>query len=201
MTSTREKAAAATIGFRVKTGRATAVLLAGSVKAPRVLARRAVDLTDPAVPETREPYHVGLELPEAKAAPIIDRARRAVRVVAVRAMKDLADELRRGGHALQGVGLVVGSDIDPKKLGNLHVRAHALEGRLFREVLEAGADACGVPCVVLVERELYDRAAGVLAQPAARVKSTAAELGVPVGRPWTIEEKTAAVAAWLALAR
>lgn len=199
MSSTREKGA--TIGFRVKTGRATAVLLAGTTESPRVLARRAVDLTDPAIPDTREPYHVALELPESKAAPRIDRAKRAVRTVALRAVKELAGELRRQGHELRAVGLVVGSDIDPQKLGNPHVRAHALEGRLFREVLEAGASACGVPCVVLVERELYEKAASALAQPADQVKSKAAALGVAVGRPWTSEEKSAAVAAWLALVR
>ena len=58
---------AATIGFRVKTGRAIAAVVAGPVLSPRLLERREVQLWDPALPETRAPYHAALELAEAAA--------------------------------------------------------------------------------------------------------------------------------------
>ena len=51
------KAAPAAVGFRVKSGWATGVLLAGPASAPRALDRRVVELSDPAVPTSRQPYH------------------------------------------------------------------------------------------------------------------------------------------------
>lgn len=191
----------AAIGFRVKTGRATAVVLAGPTAAPRVLTRRAVDMTDPDVPESGQPYHAELELPAEEGAAVVRRATQAVRSVALRAVRALVKELRDGGHDLRGIGLVVGSDTDPTKLNNAHVRAHALEGRLFREVLEAGAQACALPCLVLVERDAYARAATPLRRSADDVKRIVAALGAALPGPWRAEEKMAAVAAWLALVR
>ena len=47
------------LGFRVKSGYAIAVALRGPACAPAILARRIVELSDPAVPETRQPYHDG----------------------------------------------------------------------------------------------------------------------------------------------
>lgn len=60
----RRKKIAAAIGFRVKTGRAIAVLLVGPIEAPRVLDRRTVELCAATVPWSRQPYHAALELPE-----------------------------------------------------------------------------------------------------------------------------------------
>src|SRR5207237_1207812 len=48
--------AQAAVGFRVKSGWATAVLLVGPARAPRVADRRASELSDPAAPTSRQPY-------------------------------------------------------------------------------------------------------------------------------------------------
>lgn len=189
----------AAIGFRVKTGRATAVLLTGTAVAPQVLERRAVDLCDPNVPESLQPYHAALELPEEEGAKVVQRAIQAVRTVAIRAVRQLVNDLRDRGHSLHGIGLVVGSDTDPTTLKNAHVRAHAMEGRLFREVLEAAAQACAAPCLILVERDAYAKVAAALQLPANEVKRIVATLGDALAGPWRAEEKMAAVAAWLGL--
>jgi hypothetical protein len=196
----REKKPPVAIGFRVKTARATAVFLAAPIGAPQILGRRPVELWDPDVPETRQPYHAALELPANEGAKSVQRATQAVQAVAIRAVRALVTELRGQGHDVQGVGLVVGSDTDPDKLKNPHVRAHAAEGRLFREVLEAGADACDLPHLVLVERDAYTKASAVLRRPVDEIKQTIQALGHTIEGPWRSEEKTAALAAWLALA-
>ena len=64
---------------------------------------------------------------------------------------------KRGNVAAAGV--VVGSLIDPKTIGNDHIRIHAMEGQLFREVLIDGAERNGVTCSVWRERDLYAAAA------------------------------------------
>lgn len=189
----------ATIGLRVKTGRATAVLLSGPLKSPRVLARHAVDLSDPRVPASRQPYHAGLELPEGENAPIVRTACDAARAVALRVMRELSDEVRRAECELHGVGLVVSSDSDAQALKNAHVRAHALEGLLFREILEAAAAACGLPCLVLLEKGAYERAAPALQRPVADLRRAVTALGAEVPKPWAAEEKMASLAAWVAL--
>jgi hypothetical protein len=190
----------AAIGLRVKTARAIAVLLAGPASEPRFVARRELALADPAQPATRQPYHAALELPGREGAAVVARARSAIEKLAVAAVAELAGELRAATLRPLGVGLAVSSDVDPATLGNLHVRAHASEGRLFREVLEQGARAAGLPCLVLVEREALARASAALGRPEPRLKDTLAALGQSAGRPWRADEKGAALAAWVALA-
>jgi hypothetical protein len=184
------------IGLRVKTARATAVLVAGSRARPRVLERREVTLFDPAVPHSGQPYHVVLELGEKRAAPLLARALEAVRTVGQRELRALAESVAESGHSLRCVGLVVGSLGDPAKLGNPHVRAHALEGQLYWQVLDAAARKLGLSCAVVTEKEIYARASESLGLKPEPLRAAVAELGRAVGRPWGAEEKTAALAAW-----
>ncbi len=175
------------------------MLLAGPVSVPSVLARQPVQLWDPNVPESHQPYHAALDLPEKEGAEVVRRASRAVQAVAIRALRELAEKVREAGHKLTGIGLVVGSDSDPEKLTNAHVRAHALEGRLFRQVLEEGADTLGVPCLVVLERDAFAKGAAALGRKPDELKRRVMELGRSVGPPWGVEEKTAFIAAWMAL--
>ncbi len=190
---------AVAIGMRVKTGRATAVVVAGPAASPKVIKRCAVELCDPAIPESKQPYHAELELPQAEGAKVVKRATDAVRAVAARALRDLVKEVRDGGYDLRGVALVIGSAADPSKLANPHIRAHALEGRLFWQVLEDAAKRLDVACSVVVEREALAKGAAALGKREEQLKTAVAELGRSIGRPWGGEEKTATVAAWMVL--
>jgi hypothetical protein len=102
---------------------------------------------------------------------------------------------------LRGLGIVAGSDQDPSKIGNPHIRAHAAEGRLFREAIEAGADSLHLSRCCFLEKEIYETAAAELRLSVAAVKKRAAEFGASVGRPWRGDEKVAAVSAWVMLHR
>ena len=95
--------------------------------------------------------------------------------------------------------MVVGSLVDPATLHNDHIRAHALEGLLFRSVLEDAFQAQGIPCAVLLEKEAYVRAAEQLRMTEAVAKRTIAQLGESHEGSWRAEEKMAALAAWVAL--
>jgi hypothetical protein len=72
----------AAIGFRSKTGKAIAVALGGSPKAPELLWRREIPLFDPESPETAEPHHQVMELPWGEAMeavqPLVTRIERAI---------------------------------------------------------------------------------------------------------------------------
>jgi len=190
----------AALGFRVKTGRAIAVALAGPPANPSILFRREVPLCDPELPESRQPYHGGI-MPFVPAAPrAVERGRKAAERVALAALQALRGELQAAGHPLRAVSLVVASNPDVAKIGSAHVRAHALEGILFREVLESAAHACRLPSTLLLEREALPRASAVLRRRETDLRAALAQFGAQIGRPWRSEEKSAALAAWLALA-
>ncbi len=80
------------------------------------------------------------------------------------------------------------------------MRAHALEGRLYRDVVEEGLAAAGLRCELLLERDLYSRAAERLGLRESALKKTVTELGRGVAGGWRAESKAAALAAWLTLA-
>ncbi len=186
------------IGFRVKSGWATAVLLTGPIESPQVLDRRTIDLCDPAMPESRQPYHAAmskLETDEAK----VQRRRKVIVEAANRSVKELLQHCHNAERDLRAAGLVVGSQIDPAKITNPHIRAHALEGQLFRTVLEDALRSEGLACLVIAERHVYSRAAEVLRRSENDLKRSVVNLGRTFGGPWRSDEKCAALAAWLAL--
>ncbi len=198
--SQKVKAADAAIGFRVKSGWAAAVLLAGPADAPRALDRRVIELCDAAVPHSKQPYHAAMELSEEEGAKVVEQLRRVVQRVTQQSVTELLKDYGNTGHSMRGAGVVVGSDIDPARIANAHIRAHALEGRFFRTILEEALQACGLRCLVVVERAAYAKAAATLGRQEAELKRLVAELGRALGGPWRTDEKTATLAAWMALA-
>jgi hypothetical protein len=186
------------VGFRVKSGLAIAVLVAGPVRSPRALDRRVVELCDPDLPASRQPYHASmgtLQTDEAK----VDTLRKAITRAAGRSVTALMRDYRKAGHDVRSAGLVAGSLVDPATITNPHIRAHALEGRLFRDVLEEALRPYGLACRVVVEREVYARAAESLGRSEPALKRAVAQLGRELGGPWRADEKTAALAAWMVL--
>src|SRR5687768_12698273 len=114
-------------------------------------------------------------------------------------MKRLLDEYTAAGQTPRDGAVVAGSAIDPVKIANLHMRAHALEGRLYREVIEEGLAAAGIECALLLERDLFARAAERLELREDALKKASTELGRGVAGGWRAENKAAAVAAWVAM--
>jgi len=179
------------LGFRIKSGWATTVLLAGPARAPHVVDCRVTLLADPDDPETRQPYHAGLDTHESRAAKAVQRLVKLVERFAHRSVARLLAEYRAAGYRVRGAGVVVGSVIDPARIPNDHIRAHAEEGRLFRRVVEQGLRRARVPVRVLVEKELWGSRA--------RLKKRVMALGESVEGSWRSEQKAAAAAAWMAL--
>ena len=188
------------LGLRVKSGWAACVVLGGPPDAPRFLGRRLVELADPKVPRTWQPYHAGFGTLEKDAA-ILRRLAGLVQRATQRSLSAVVRDCRARGQAPRGLGLVVGSVGDPERIGNEHIRAHACEGRLFRTALERAARRHHLPCRVLLERGLLATAGRELVISDQAVRRAATSLGREAGTPWRSEEKAAAVAAWLILAR
>jgi len=189
----------AVVGLRVKSGFAIAVLVAGPVQLPQVVDRCVIDLCDPTVPESRQPFHAAFGMLEEDQSKLAQRIKTDEWATNTSVTK-LLEDYRKTGWFVRSAALVVGSVIEPASITNPHIRAHALEGQLFRTVLEKALASNGLPCSVVVERSAYAKAASVLGRAENDLKRAVVSLGRSRSGPWRAEEKLAALAAWIALA-
>lgn len=189
----------AAIGFTVKSGWASVVLLAGPVSSPRVMDSRRIELSDPAAPESRQPYHAGFGTARS-AGRDLSRLVTSVRRFGKQSVARVIRDYRAMGRELHGAAAVVGSVTDPERIANAHIRIHALEGRLFRKIVEDGARRSRLTCSIVRERDLYSIADRLLSQRERELRVTLTALGASVSGPWRAENKAAALAAWLVLA-
>jgi hypothetical protein len=189
----------AAIGFTVKSGWAGAVLLAGTATSPRVLDSQRIDLSDPAIPESRQPYHAGFATARTS-GPVLSRLIASVERFGRQSVTGLIRQYQTVEHELRGAGVVVGSLVDPARIGNEHIRIHALEGRLFRGVVEDAVARNKLACSIWRERDLYGFAAKMFKRPEEDLRGTMAAVGRGIAGSWRAEQKAAALAAWLVLA-
>ena len=191
----------AAIGLKAKTGRAIAVVLQGPADAPQLIKRSELILTDPRVPASFQPYHEVMDLPwnesEVKVKPFIS----AIEKVAATTLSDLIRELQSTGLKIVGVGIAGSADRDLSKIGNFHIRAHAAEGLLFRQVLEFAAKANKLKHRTFIEKNLQTQAASELGCTIAKLNTRIKSIGATAGPPWRTDQRVAATAAWLMLMR
>ena len=187
------------IGFRAKTGRAICVVLGGTSDAPIVLAKTEIKLVDPKIPATAQPYHVVMELPWAESQRRVKRFASAIERVAKKAVGDLIKQQTSAGNKVCGIGIVGAPDRDLARIGNFHIRAHAAEGVLFRNVLNLAAEANGLKWRLIPDKDFERLTKSELGANVSRTRRQITELGKTVPAPWRVEEKQAALAAWLML--
>src|SRR6476620_11533939 len=95
----------ASIGLRSRTGRVIAVVLAGTVKAPVIVARRQLSLLDPK-PSEAFLYHAVMELPWPEAEQAVQPAVRMLERTAVRLLGEVLGELKPKNIMVGSVGIV-----------------------------------------------------------------------------------------------
>jgi len=194
--TTRAKETAA-VGFTIKSGWAAAVLLGGSASAPRVLDSRRVEISDPDDLDSTQPYHAGFGTARDSGGEL-KRLLSLVKTYGRRSVTALLREYLKQAP-LRGAGVIVGSLIDPKTIGNDHIRIHAMEGQLFRIVVIDAAEKSGLKCVICRERDLYATAANTLKKPEAVIRKTLSEIRRDDDGGWRAEQKNAALSAWMIL--
>ena len=198
MSETRARAGAA-LGFTIKSGWASAVVIGGSATLPHLIAARRIRLSDPAIAESSQPYHAGFGTARSS-GPELSQLVRSVERFGRQSVTQLIRHYQSEGYKLRGAGLVVGSLIDPERIANAHIRIHALEGRLFRLIVEDGATRAGLACSTWRERDLQTSAAGILKHKERELRQLLTAVGRDAEGPWRAEEKKATLAAWLILA-
>jgi hypothetical protein len=191
----------AALGFRVKSGWAAVVLLTDTAHSLQLSDVSRIELCDPRLPETRQPYHAAMGKLETDSTKVNQRER-VVRSISQQSLKRLLKRYQQKGFRIMRAALVVGSQIDPAEIANPHIRAHAFEGRLFRSAVAEILQEHEIRTEVLLERDAYPSVAARLKQSSDDVKRAIQDLGrsAPAkGRPWRAEQKLAALAALFAL--
>lgn len=190
-------ATAAAVGFTVKSGWASVVLLGAPDGKPAIADSRRLELCDPSIPEARQPYHAGFGTARSS-GDALHQLVASVEQFGTRAVVELLTAYQ-AERRIVGAGIVAGSLIDPATIANAHIRIHALEGRLFRQVIDAGALHCRIETRVWRERDLYGEAVTLLHRSEASIRTSITALGGTIAGGWRSEQKAAALAAWLVL--
>jgi hypothetical protein len=118
------------------------------------------------------------------------------------AFKSVIDELRRKNYEAVACGVVLGSGRVLPALDKIlasHALIHTAEGEFYRNALVEASEHCGLTVKGVKERELFEIGAAQLHLSIKQLERCIAELGRPIGPPWTQDQKYAALAAWLTL--
>jgi hypothetical protein len=185
------------IGFRTHSGWAALVAVAGSPAAPVILDRRRIEIADPKIRGSVQPYHQAAELGFRKAEGFLAKCADSSCGLAIQALRKAMDDL---GSEVTACGIVLSS---ARPWGTLestlasHAAIHSAEGEFFRESIKRAAEECGLPCTGVREKELLDVAARKFGMRVEALQKKLNDMGV--GPPWTVDQKYAALAGWLAL--
>jgi hypothetical protein len=187
----------AALGFKVHTG--WAAVVAVGAPAPDVLAKARLQVASTF--EEGAVFHAGQELP-------IDKARALVRDSEARfrrqARADLATFVAGLDAEVVTGGVVWGN---PKPLPPFetilasHPLVHAAEADLYRRIFaDATESVIGLAPIRVPAKDLTARSGAALHLTAEEVARRLTAMGKASGKPWTIDQKEAALVAWLALA-
>ncbi|HEV8037550.1 MAG TPA: hypothetical protein VGP62_01720 [Bryobacteraceae bacterium] len=192
----------AAIGLRAHSGWAALVALAGPANSPEVIARRRIEIADPGIRGSKQPYHAAepMEFSDAKA--YLDRCVESTRRLAGEALQAAMDGLRDRRAEASGCGIILGSGRALPGLESIlksHALIHTAEGEFFRNALVEACGHCGLAVLGVKEKELFERGSAHFHTTVAELQRSVQEMGKPLGPPWTQDQKYAALAAWMAL--
>lgn len=193
----------AALGFRAHSGWTALVALSVTKGEPQILARQRLHLVDTFTYKFRQPYHTAEKMPLDEARASISRVETQAKRLAYRAIRELQKNLQAQGYRLTRCGVVTASGRPLPSLPQIlasHAIIHTADGELFRRALLHASSRCGLANGTVKERELLSEASRVLRLKPDVLTRRIAELGRPLGAPWTQDEKFASLIAWIALA-
>ncbi|NYF88228.1 hypothetical protein RBB79_01810 [Tunturiibacter empetritectus] len=192
----------AVLGLRVHSGWTALVAISLEDGSPLVLLREHPHLVKTFTYELRQPYHTAGKRPPAEAPGFISGVRAEARRLAYRAIQSAQGNLHLQGYELKRCCLLLASGRPLPGLPQIlasHALIHAADGELFREALLHASKRCGVETFTAKESELLERAVHALHLQPDELARRLADLGRPLGVPWSQDEKFAALVAWLSL--
>jgi hypothetical protein len=180
------------------------VAVAGPVGSAVVVDRRRLELADPRIGGSKQPYHAAEGRPPREAERFVARCTDRSRALARAALESVLEDLRRRGHDVAGCGILTASGRplpdDVHQILASHALIHAAEGEMYREVIVRAGDHLSLPVTAVRERDVVARASEALGRTVPELQRQVTEMGRAVGRPWRQDEKLATLVAWVVLA-
>lgn len=192
------------LGFRVHSGWAEVVAVKGPRSSLSVVDHRRLELADPAIKGSLQPFHAAAELILGAAEQLIKERADSTNALALQSLRQLIDDLCQRGYQATSSCILMASG---RPLGSLesilvsHATIHSAEGEFFREAIRRASEACGLPVTGIREREIMTLGVAELGLPLEKIQYRMLELGRSIGPPWRQDEKLATLAGWLILGR
>lgn len=179
-------------------GWATCVVLGGRISEPSLLFRGRMQLCDPGIEGSEQPFHHAARMDVRLGAAFIERCRTSSQDLAGRALEEIIST----HGALKGCCVLTGPERPLPPLSAIlasHALQHAAERQFYREAVRDAAVRKGIATEMVIEKDLPALAERLPGAEASR-RETLNAYGKLVGSPWRQDEKFAATAAWLGLA-
>jgi len=195
-------AARAALGFRLHTGWAALVAVAGVPGKFQVLLRRRIELLPPGDSVPRFVYHKAAELPSSQAAELVQRAEGAAQESARSTVKEVLAHLQSLAVMVKAAGIPCGSKPVPEDLAAVlrsHPMIHTAEGALFQRAVVSACEAHRLAVISAREKEVWLNAASSWSLKETELRKQVDGLRKSVGAPWGTDQKTAMAFALLDL--
>ena len=187
----------AALGVRSHSGWAAYVVLVGDAKNPELVERGHLELCDPSIHGSKQPFHWAEPMPARAAEKFIARCTQSTAALAEAAVAQLVERypisaccvLAASGKPLPDLKSILAS----------HALIHAAEGDFYRDAVAAACERRSVAVRRVRERDIESELQA-LPLTAEQARARIAEMGKKLGPPWTQDEKFAASGAWLTLA-
>jgi len=195
---------AAAIGIRVHSGWGAVVAIAQPDGAQEVLERRKMVIVDPKAKGVNQPYHHVEEMELAAAERHIAKCAIESRRLAEQELERLIGTLSERGFQVTTSAIMLSAarplpDLD--EVLSSHALIHTAEGEFFRQAFRQALERLEIPVTGISERELDNQAKKQFGPTAAEVRKRIDGMGRILGPPWTLDEKSAAMAAAIVLAQ
>jgi hypothetical protein len=185
------------LGLKPRTGWAAVIVIGGPVDAPELRAKTRIDVATTF--EQGAVFHQGqaLSLDEARAL-VHDAELRFVEHARAELLRLVADL----GCTIAGAAVVgpVAKPLPPlESVLKSHALVHAAEGELYRRVFAEASAALGVTPTRLPRDALAASITAARGLTSAEIDARLALMGKASGKPWTVDQKEATLAGWVAL--
>lgn len=191
----------AAIGLRMHSGWGALVGVSYDSGTVDVVERRRITVTADA-PGSKQPYHFAETLGLAKAEKFVSDCSAATDRLASAALEQVIADLRSRGYRVDGCAVILAAGRplpDLAKILASHALIHAAEGEFFREVIRKACTGLDLSVTGLRERDLDQCARAAFGDAATRIRRQLDAAGRSLGPPWTVDQKTAALAALIVL--
>jgi hypothetical protein len=190
------------LGFKSHSGWAALVVIGANSGGFEVIDRRRIELIEDGELWAKQPYHAAEDLKPNEAGRVVKRGMESARRVALRQMREAIARVRKLEHEVAGCAVVVPEpmpDWGTREILAVHFRMHKAEGVLFPEALCRAAEICKLALAPVREKYLFELAAKTLTTPIECLMENITALGKSVGPPWGKDQKSATIAAMIAL--